>query len=278
MIESGRATVPLSVLSGLLGNLTSERLNIETKGATLRLTTDTYEAAIEGLAAEDFPLIPKIKNRTTYVELGGGVLREALGQVLASAQLSELRPELSSVLMVFSLNELRLVTTDSFRLSEKTIAGGRLKASAAQGQGWSALVPLKTATELARIIKDDDAVRMYYDQNQMLFTTERLEVVSRLIDGTFPDYAAILPKQFGTEATVNRADFMGALKLASVFSSRSGEVRIAVPDNKKTIRVYSAEHGVGENTNLIGAKVTGDPIEVSFNWRYLIDGLKAIAN
>jgi len=275
VIEPGRLTVPANILAGVLGNLTGERLNLETKGAALHLTTDSYEATLEGTPPDDFPIIPKTKNQTEQIEIQGGILKEALTQTAASAQFSELRPELSSVLFLFSLNDLKLVATDSFRLSEKTIAGGRIRANTKQG--FSALVPLKTAHELIRIIKDDETVHLYYDQNQILFTTERFELISRLIDGTFPDYTAILPKKFDTEVAIGRAELVNALKLAAVFSSRSGEVRIAVPENKKGLRIASAEHGVGENSNLIPAKITGGALEVGFNWRYLMDGLRALS-
>ena len=274
VLEAGKTTLPLNLLINLINNLQSERISLVEKNNSTQIQTDNYKATIQAVSAEEFPIIPKIKNTNQHLELNGGVLKESLGQVLASAQTSDLRPELASVLWDYSLDNLKLVTTDSFRLSEKTIPGNQIK-NTTKGT-FRILIPFRTSQELYRILKDEETVRVYHDPNQVLFETQRFQMISRLIEGNFPDYSAIVPEKFETEVTINRVELMNALKLAGVFSARVNEVRIKVSD-KKTVEVFSTEQSVGENNYLLPARVQGANRELSFNWRYLLDGLKSLA-
>ncbi len=276
VLEPGRTTLPLSLLLSLVGNLQSERLSLTTKGQNTELKTDNYKATIQGLSPEEFPIIPQIKNKEQVLEIKGAVLKQALGQVLPSAQFSDLRPELSSILWEFNLDSLKLVATDSFRLAEKTISASQLVR--APKEAFRMLVPLRTNQELARILKDEDSVRTYHDPNQVGFETERWEMISRLIDGNFPDYGAIVPKKFDTQITLDRQEFINALKVAGVFSSRVNEVRIRMGADKKSLEVFSNEQSVGENDYVLPAKTQGSEKEMSFNWRYLVDGLKSLTS
>lgn len=274
VIEKGKINIPINTFLNLINNLQSERLNLEKKGTQLEIKTDNYEAAIQTLPVEDFPIIPKIKNIEDFLELEAGIFKEALSQVIVATQFSELRAELNSVLFEFNLDNLKIVGTDSFRLAEKTIAATQFKTK--YSQGFRFLAPLKTCHELARIFKDDDVVKIYHDQNQVLFKTERLELISRLTDANFPDYGAIIPSQFDAEAVVGREELINALKLAGVFSSQTSEVKIKGTSGGRVLEIYSASREVGENKYLLPAKIKGIFGEVGFNWRYLADGLRVL--
>ncbi len=276
VLEAGKTTLPINLISNLINNLQSERLSLTTKGQNTDIQTDNYKATIQGLSAEEFPIIPQVKNREEVLEIKGGELKEALSQVLVSAQASELRPELASVLWDYNLDQLKLVSTDSFRLSEKIIPANHLEK--APQEAFQILVPLRTNQELLRITKEDETVRLYRDPNQASFETARWELVTRLIEGKFPDYGAIVPKKFETRITLNRQELMNALKVAGVFSSRVNEVKIKIGADKKTIEVFSNEQSLGENDYVLAAQTQGEPKELSFNWRYLLDGLKALAS
>lgn len=138
------------------------------------------------------------------------------------------------------------------------------------------LIPLKTTQEVVRMSKDEEMMKIFNDENQILFKTDRAEVISRLTEGNFPDYSSIIPKKFTTEAAVNKDEFVNAIKLASVFGQKNSEVKISVQPNKKIIEVSSADQSLGENTYLLPAKLKGGALEVFFNWRYLNDPLRAI--
>ena len=274
VIEKGKVNVPIGTFLNLINNLQSERLNLEKKGGQLEIKTDNYEAAIQTLPAEDFPIIPKIKNAEDFLELEAGVFKEALTQVIVATQFSELRAELNSILFEFSLENLKLAGTDSFRLAEKIIASSQFKTK--YSQGFRFLVPLKTCHELIRVLRDDDVVKIYYDQNQVLFKTERLELISRLVDANFPDYGAIIPSKFDAEVVVSREELINALKLAGVFSSQTSEVKIKQASSGHALEIYSASQDLGENKYLLPAKIKGGFGEVGFNWRYLAEGLKVL--
>ncbi len=274
VIENGTMSVPLSILLDLINNLQTDRINFEKKENSLEVKTDNYEGVIQGLPPEEFPIIPKIKNTEEYIETKGEVFREALSQVVLSTQFSELRPELNSTLFNFSLENIKIAATDSFRLSEKTIQNTHIKTN--HTNEFKLLIPLKTSQELIRILEDDDVLQIYHDTNQILFKTPRFEFISRLIDGNFPDYTAIIPKKFTTEAVLKHQDFINALKVAAVLSGKVNEVKVKIPDSKKNLEVSSGYQTVGENTYLLPAKITGGAITITFNWRYVLDALKAL--
>lgn len=274
VLEKGKVNVPISTFLSIINNLQSERLNLERRGNQLEVKTDNYEAEIQTLPADDFPIIPKIKNDQDYLELESEILKEALSQVVVATQFSDLRPELNNVLFDFSLDSLKLVGTDSFRLAEKTLGAALFKSK--HTQRFRFLVPLKTCHELLRVLKEEGLVRIYHDQNQILFKTNQFEFVSRLVDANFPEYTAIIPKKFDAELTVKREELANALKLAGVFSSQTSEVKIRAASGDRALEIYSANREVGENKYVLSTKIQGRLGEVGFNWRYLADGLKVL--
>ena len=274
VIEDGEITIPVGLLVNIINNIKSDRLNFETKDAMLEIKTDNYNATIQGLSAEDFPPAPQIKNADSYIEIKGIFLKEAIQQVDAAAQMSDLRPELSSIFFNFSIETLKLAATDGFRLAEKTIPAANFTAK--NQEPFTMLVPLKTAHEVQRVAKDDELVKIHFDDNQVLFKTETFEIVSRLIEGNFPDYTQIIPKNFISEIVVNGADLLNGVKLAAVFGQKNGEVEIKVHPSKKAIEIVSADQALGTNEYLLPAKIKGEGISVVFNWRYLSEPLKVI--
>jgi DNA polymerase-3 subunit beta len=274
VIENGKITVPLSLFSSLIGNIQSDRLNFEKKENNLEIATDNYSAVINGMPADDFPGTPKIKNNESYIEIKAAFLKEAIQQVTVASQYSDLRPELNSVLFNFSLESLILASTDGFRLAEKSIPASQLAVK--KKEPFKILIPLRTSLEVARIMRDDELVQIYQDENQALFKTEQTEMISRLVEGSFPDYSAIVPREFTAEIVVERDEFLNAIKLAGVFGQKNSEVKIKIHQNKKAIEINSADQALGENNHILPAKIKGDIAEVFFNWRYLSDPMKAI--
>ena len=274
IIENGKVTVPLGIFSGLITNISSERIDLENKKNVLEIKTDNYQAAIHGISADEFPLIPKVKNLDEYIEIEAEILKEALNQTIIASQFSELRPELNSIFIDFSLDNLKLVTTDSFRLAEKTLTGGQFQSN--RQEPFNFLLPLRSGQEALRILGDEGKVRLYNDGNQILFKTERAEFFSRLMEGTFPDYRAVVPQKFSAEMNISRQELLNALKLAGIFSARTNEVKMNVLENKKAVGISSSDQALGENNYILPAKFRGDAKEMSFNWRYLSDGLKAL--
>lgn len=274
VIENGSATVPAGVLSNLISSIASERLNLESKKSILEVKTDNYQAAINSSSTDEFPLIPKIKTGGNSLELESGTLKDALQQVMAASQFSELRPELNCIFMEYSVDNLKIAATDSSRLAEKNLSASQF--SSTVSGPFSFLLPLSSGQELLRILEEEGKIKIYRDENQVFFKTEQWEFFSRLLEGTFPDYKQIIPKKHGAEITVSREEFLNSLKLAAIFSVESGEVRIKILEGKKALEISSSDQAVGENSYLLPAKVEGSAKEIFFNWKYLSDGLKAL--
>ncbi len=272
IIEDGKITVPLGTLSNLISNIQSDRLNFGKKGNALEIKTDNYSATLQGLPAEDFPVTPEIKSPKGKIEIKGAILKEALRETMVASQLSELRPELNAVLFDFTIDSLKFAATDGFRLAEKMIPQNLFTAS--HEEPFRILVPLKTTQEVQRMAKDDEAITILHDENQIVFKTERVELISRLTEGAFPDYSALIPKEFSAEVMVDREEFANAIRLAGIFGQKNSEVKIAINPSKKTMEVSSADQALGENAYLLPAKIKGAAAETYFNWRYLADPIK----
>ena len=192
---------------------------------------------------------------------------------MSASQFSQNRPELSGVLFNYQVGQLKLAATDSFRLTEKTINNNQFKCELEKE--FKTIIPLKTVQEVARIFKDEDKqINIYFDSNQVLFKTENLEIISRLINGDFPDYQAIIPESLEIEVAANKEQLINALKLVGSFSDKLNEVKIIIKDKAKNIEIYSSNQALGENQYLIPAKIKGKPLEIVFNWRFLMDGVK----
>ncbi len=275
IVEEGALSVPFSTFYSIVNNTAHDRINLDREGSSFVVKTDNYEAKMQGAPAEDFPLIPRMENTDNFMEIDPVVFMDALSQVISAAHISDIRPEISGVLFDFQMTALKLVATDSFRLAEKIVDGGKFKHTF--DAGFRAIVPLRTAQELLRVISRTAPLLVHCDANQMLFKSDDVEIMSRLIDGNYPDYEQIIPKDAETEITLDRAHLMNAVKLVSNFSGKTNDVRLSTDAEGKTVTVHSVNQFLGENKYLIPARVTGAQVsDIPFNWRYLLDGLKSI--
>ncbi len=275
IIENGEVTVPFALFSSVARNLTAERITLEQKEKQLVITTDNYDATIQTQEAKEFPIIPAIHNRAQSIRLPAPRFLEALQSVLVATQYSEIRPEISGVFLRVSDGKLIFAATDSFRLAERILDANEI---GTEFEEVSFIVPFRTAEELARFLGGaKNNVEIFIDPNQVLFKIESRELISRLVDGTFPEYRAIIPKVCQNEAGVERNEFANAIKLSSSFTGRTNDITVTVGENKKYIDLHSADPSLGENHYKIHIKMKGDAFSIAFNWRYLLDGLKVFS-
>jgi len=277
--KKGSITVPAKLISDLVNNLPNKKIELKVKNQQLELKCEKFKAILKGLAAEDFPIIPKIKDKP-IIKIKGHILKNSFSQVVEMVSFSESRPEISGVYMNFDKNTIKLAATDSFRLAEKNI---EVKNSQ-QLKGQSIIIPQRTIQELIRILgekelstnKQGQEAEVILSGNQVLFNLEEAQIISRLIEGQYPDYQQIIPDSFQTEVIIGREELINNIKIASLFSGKINNIKLAINSKKSLIEITAKDVDIGENKSQIETKIKGKDIEIIFNYRYLLDGLNNI--
>lgn len=280
--QEGEFTVPAKLFFDYVSLLPSEQVDLELDGTSLKVKCGGYTTKLNGLSASEFPLIPAVSDGKTY-KFNAEELREAIGQVLFSVATNEARPELSGVSIRFhdpavGAGKATLAATDSYRLAERVID------LSGSGELGAVIVPARTLAEVSRILsvaKDDvevpETIDMTITDNQLVARYGSIELISRVIDGKYPDYRQIIPTAFKTEATFDVNALVKAIKTASLFS-RTGlfDVSLQFSPKEKTITARGADTARGENVAACPAEMTGNENTVTVNYRYLLDGLAAL--
>lgn len=265
--EVGEIAVPGRVLSEFVNGISEDVVTLTTKNNSLFISSKNTKTQILGFDPKEYPIIPKIKDGT-ITSIPSQTLKNALISVIDAVALSETRPELSGVCMRFLSSQVIFAATDGFRLAEKTI-------SVKTEQQKSIILPRPTVMEIIRIAGDvEDPITIRFSDNQIAFTGDDFEVVSRLIDGTYPDYTKLIPEKHLTKVLVGKDDFEKNVKLAGLFSSSISDVKMI--GDEKSISFVAKNSDRGEIETSIEALVKGDPFDVALNFRYLLDGLKVI--
>ena len=272
----GVFTVDAKILADYISLLPNQRVDLALDGMRLSVECDNYKTKINGQSAEDFPLIPQVE-RTALCKIRADEFKRALAQVVFAAATSDTRLELAGVLFLFNDKELVLAATDSFRLTEKKLKNLSLTGDLANKRF---IVPTKTLQEVIRILSGGrdgeagDEMEIYFSENQVLFVYGTTELVSRLIEGNYPDYQQIIPAQNKTKATVKVEELVRAVKASSLFSKTGiNDVNLDFPKNKTKMMISAASGQSGENMAEVEAKISGDDNSVVLNYRYLLDGL-----
>lgn len=270
--EEGSLTVPARLFAEYVSSLPAGKIELSSEDMILSVTSPHYSSNINGISAEEFPLIPEIKSNPV-LSLPAVTFRDALQQVVPAASLDEARPVLAGVYMFIDGGSLMLVATDSYRLAEKSLKLSK-KASSTK---LDVIVPARTMQELGRILNDTESeVNIYVNENQVMFEVDSIELTSRLIEGQYPNYKQIIPSSAETEFEIDLDEFVRVTKVASLFARESaGSVRLEIKEEGK-ISIVAAASQVGENNSSAEAEVRGEDNEVSLNSRYLLDALGAV--
>lgn len=276
--KEGKITVPAKLLTNFVNNLPNKKIDIKFKNNQLQIKCDNFKTIINGIDPKEFPIIPKIKEKSS-IGIEAKKLQQAFSQVVNFTSFSDIRPEISGVLVNFTPNEIKFVATDSFRLGEKTISLKNTKQKTS-GLTKSVIIPLKTVQELIRILseQEDDMVEILFGQNQILFKTPDTQIISRLIEGNFPNYEQLISKQFETNLILDRKEFTNIVRINSLFSSKINDIKLRVIPKRSSVEVVAQNIEVGENVSEMKTEVKGKEIEVIFNHKYLLEGLNNISN
>lgn len=263
--EVGEVAVPVRIFSDFINAVQDEKVVLVTKNNTLHINTDRNKTKILGFDPKDFPIIPKIKS-DTIVSIPAHVFKNNLLKVLDSMAVSEARPELAGVYMQVQNNQIIFVSTDIFRLTEVTMP--------AQASGnVSVILPRNTVTELVRMCNDVEGdIQIKYADNQIAFLADDIELVSRVIDGTYPPYKNVIPDKFISRALIKKSDLESNIRLAGLFASQIADVKVSCTEDRLTITAQNSEKGEIETG--VPVVLKNEPFDLALNYRYILDGLK----
>lgn len=269
--DGGSLTVPARLFNEFVSSLPSGTIELSATDTNLTVKSPHYESRINGISADEFPLIPEITTKAVLT-LPATIFRDALVQVVAAASLDEARPVLAGVFLSINDEQLVVVATDSYRLAEK-----RLKLADAPKTEFAVIVPARTMLELVRLLGEAEGdVEIFLEENQIMFRLDNVELVSRLIEGNFPNYQQIIPDHAETSFEIDTAEFSRITKVASLFArENAGSVRIEIRAEGE-VSIVSSDSEIGGNTSSAECVVSGDDGEISLNARYLSDALSVI--
>ncbi len=266
--EEGSITVPARLMQEFVSSLPEEIINLELDGNKLHVSTNKYNSVVNGVMADDFPVMPAIKAGKSW-SVNAVAFKKAMQQVVFAASSDETRPVLTGVLLKTTDKNLAMAATDSYRLAEKQL--GKVK------EDVEMLVPASALQDLLRVIGDDDEeIQITHDGQQVLFKLSDIELVTRQVDGKYPEYEKLIPSSFAVSARLKKADLVSVTKVSSLFARESaGSVTIVVDESNQTLSIKSVASQLGENTASAEAKIKGTG-SITLNSRYLLDALNAL--
>lgn len=269
--EEGSVTVPSHEISEFVSYLNSGKLDLSLNNNLLNIKSPKSESDFATTPAADFPTLNSIDPKDTF-EINYSEVIDSINQITFSAATDDSRPVLTGILCCFTPTIFTFVATDGFRLSTKeiilktpvTLPGGKEK--------LTFLIPAKTLTEITKLAKTDSKIKIgtTRDEHQIVFVLDDLELVSSLLDGQYPEYQKIIPENFSTKIFVNKDELTQAIKLASVFAAQSANV-VKMNIKSDSIEITANAPQLGKNKITLDAKVEGEPLEIAFNFKFILD-------
>ena len=270
----GEITVPAKLLTDLVVSLPNQRIDLQlsAKDRTLKVSSGNSRSSIKGIDADEFPVVAAIGD-SPATSVAARELRDALGEVVFAAASDESRPILTGVLTKLAGESMTLAAADNYRIAVRSLSTSR-----AVTPEMSIVVPARSYAELMRILPDSDDpidITVTPNKSQVLFHVEGIDLVSRLIEGQFPNYEPVIPTAHTSRAVIDRESFLAGARRASIFARDSAnivKVELAGDDGPGlSITAHAAD--VGENADTLDASLDGQPTTIAFNARYLIDVL-----
>ena len=278
--EDGALTVPARTLNDLVNKLSPERVDLEVAVRTnsLQLACGATSANIKGIDAHEFPIMPEPSDDDDVLPIPADILLETIGLVAFAAAKDDSRPILTGVMISYQEGMLTMAAADGFRLSVREVT-----VEAEFFNNFQVVVPARTLSELARIgATEDELIYLVLppEHSQTLFHMTDVDVVTQLIEGTFPDWRQIIPRDLQTRTVVSTADLLRAVQRADIFAREANHtVRFSIEPKDGMVgvlRVRATASETGENEGVVDASIEGEGMEVAFNARYLIEVLNEI--
>ena len=267
--QPGSITIPARLVSEFITNLPSGTVELETKDSHLNITSGKFSSVINGVIADEYPELPTVDEAAAVrYEITAGDLKKAINQTKIAVGSDTTRAVLTGIYWQTHEGYLYLAATDGYRLAEKKL----MKSDS----DLAAIIPASTLAEVSKSAGDEERLTILFDDTQVCFRTDNAEIVSRLIDGKFPDYKQLIPTTAAIEVKINKADFSRITKIAALFARESGGgITLTASKEKSVLSIHSIASELGENTSEAAAGVSADG-QITLNSRYLTEVLNVI--
>ncbi len=266
--KEGSITVPAKLMSDFVSGLPKETIDLYQEGSSLIIQASKYKSTVNGTQPDEFPSLPEVSSEANKDKIDSTEFKHTMQKVVFSASSDEARQVLTGVNVRNIDGSIVVAATDSYRLAEGYIGQS--------STDYGLIIPAATIQEVLRVVGGaEDDLFMSFDESQVQFNYDNVQIVSRLIDGNYPDYRQLIPADSDTAFTVKKEDFINIAKVSSLFARESaGSITLHVSEESQEVSIVSIASQVGENTSRAGAKVTGSG-DVTLNSRYLLDALGA---
>jgi len=272
--EEGEISIPSKVISELISNLPKETINLSSEKEQLKISTSSFSSTILGMNSSDFPKIPNSIDENNSTKLPRSEFVKGLSQVVFATSTDETRPILTGVLFILSEDNLVLVATDGFRLSQK-----KINLQSKNKESKKIVVPKNVLNEVSRLSEENENILFdsQEKEKQVLFGNSAVVLTSRLLEGDYPDFEKIIPKNSTLKVLVDKEELSRAVKLASIFARESANV-VKFKVLKDSIKVTAESGQSGNQEAKVDAKVEGltADFEISFNYRFVEEFLHSV--
>lgn len=275
--KEGDIAIPSKILYSYISSLQdSDTLIVRADGLDIHIDTKQQQTVIRGIDHSDFPPFPE-PEYTGALSLDLQQLIQRLRRVLVATTNFNIKQELASVFFNIENQILTLAATDSFRLAEEKFSGEGV--TIGKDDPFPILIPVRALEELLRILEtySGEKVSMEASETGVLFHIGNIKLFSRVIDGKFPEYQAIIPQKFTTDTTINIKELIQTLKQAHVFTGKLNEVQLSIVAGEG-VQVKTKSRDVGEFESLINSEIRGESVTVALNWKYVNDALSRITS
>lgn len=269
--QEGSVLIKGEVLSNVAGNIPPKNdITLSLEQENLKVSSEGSMTIIKCLPQEDFPTLPLVEGES--FEIKSSVLQEGIRSVYFCAATTEIKPEIASIFIYTDQNSLIFVATDSFRLAEKRIKIKHIPEIS------KILIPYKSIPDILRVIDlFSGDIKIVFNRNQLSISGGGIYFTTRLIDGAFPDYKMIIPKEEKTKVVVMKGELLSTLRLSTIFADKFFQVTFSVHTQQKSVLINSKNTDVGSSSSSIDAVIEGESIEVSFNLKYFLDVFQAVS-
>ncbi len=260
------------ILSNVVSNILGKQdISLILENENLTVTTQSSKTLIKCLPQEEFPTLPIVEGES--FEVKSDLMQEGIRSVYFCSANTEIKPEIASIFIYTEQEQFVFVATDSFRLAEKKIKSKNIPDIS------KILIPYKSIVDVLRVLDlFTGEIRVSFNRNQLSLSGNGIYFTTRLIDGAFPDYKMIIPKEEKTKVVVMKQELLSTLRLSTIFADKFFQVVFSVKTKENKVIVDSKNTDVGSSFSSIDSVIEGESIEVSFNLKYFLDVFQAIQN